>query len=134
MANMTIFKIGQQATLDRTFTDDDVRDYIDITGDTNPAFLTSSPVIAGKSLVPPTLLFMLLSSLLGTRLPGRGANWLRARVKYLKPVHINETISGTVEITQIRPEKHLVYLKGVFLRNGETVCDAEAMLLTKDVR
>jgi len=132
-----ILEVGQKATLKKAITQDDVAEYVNITGDTNPIFVDvdySRRAGFEKPVVPPSLVFMILSNLLGTRLPGRGVTWLKGKTKFLKPVYPGEEITGMVEVTRVRPEKQLVNLKGVCTNaKGETVCETEVLMLAKDL-
>jgi acyl dehydratase len=85
-------------------------------------------------IIPGSLLGGLFSYQLGTRFPGRGTNWLKQRLVFLKPVYKNQEIASTVEITRIRPEKELINLSTKFLTSsGEKVVEGEALVHIKDV-
>jgi acyl dehydratase len=129
--------IGQTATARRIFKREDLDEYADLTGDGNPLF--SDPE-AGQHvgfegcIIPGPLLSGMFSDLLGTRLPGRGTNWLKQKLDFPAPAYLNEEIAATVEITRLRPNKNLVNLSGT-CRNpaGETVCRAQSLVLVKDL-
>jgi len=130
-------KVGQKATMKKVITLEDVAEYIDITEDRNPIYIDESyccQTVFQRPIVPPDLVAMMLSNLLGTKLPGRGANWLKAKLRFPNPAYLGEEITGVVEITRIRPDKQLVNLRGVFCKaDGKVVCEAETLMLVKDL-
>jgi len=50
----------------------------------------------------------LISTVLGTKLPGPGATCLGQSLKFLKPVALGETVTATVTVAGKDPEKHQV--------------------------
>lgn len=130
-------KIGQHASTKRTFTPADHTEYTDLTGDANPLYRDREMAIkAGfkDCIVPGPLLSGMFSDLLGTRLPGRGTNWLKQYLHFPAPAHVGEKITATVKIVRLRPEKNLVNLLGTCINAaGEPVCQAQSLVLVKDM-
>jgi acyl dehydratase len=129
-------RIGQAAECVRTVSLADLVEYRDLSGDLNPAF--SDPAYAAANgwpspLVPGGLLGGLFSFLLGTRLPGRGTNWLKQRLVYPAPCFAGEEVTASVEIVRLRPEKDLVNLRGTCCAGGRVVCEGESLVLVKDL-
>ena len=143
--------LGQAAEMARTFSAADLQEYRDLSGDTNPAFSepTASPVGAGfprpapgeatsplqpELQVPGGLLGGLFSTLLGTRLPGRGTNWLKQKLAFPAPCYAGQEVTARVEIVRLRPEKDLVNLRTTCaVSGGRIVCEGEALVLVKDL-
>jgi acyl dehydratase len=129
--------LGQRASIRRTFTREELAEYADLTGDTNPLF--HDPDYARGAgfrgcIVPGPLLSCLFSRLLGTELPGRGTNWLKQRLVYPAAVAAGSEVCAAVEIVRLRPEKYLVNLSGTCADSaGITVCRAESLVLVKDL-
>lgn len=130
-------KIGQNATSERIFSDRDLAEYADLTGDRNPIFrdITYARQAGLKGpMVPGGLLGGLFSYLLGTVLPGRGTNWLKQRLVFLRPAYPGERITAQVEIVRLRPDKELVNLRTECLNPaGQVVCTGEALVLVSDL-
>ena len=122
-------RIGQQASTNRIFTAKDVAHYRALTGDAGLHFGAK-----GETAVPGPLLAGLFSDLLGTKMPGRGTNWLKQQMRYPTVAHIGDEITASVEIVRLRPEKELVNLRTTCTnRAGDIVCTGEALVLVKDL-
>ena len=88
----------------------------------------------GKETVPEPLIGSLFSYLLGRELPGFGTNYLKQQMRFLRPAPLGEPITATVEITRIRPDKHLVDLATTCTgADGTVLCDGRALVLVEDV-
>ncbi len=71
----------------------------------------------------------LISTVLGTRLPGPGSVYVRQEINFLAPVRIGDTITARVEVIEIIAEKKHVRLKTTCLRqDGTVVLDGEALI------
>jgi acyl dehydratase len=130
-------KLGQVAEVRRVFSKQDLDEYCNLVQE--GSLLYRNRFYASKqgykdTPVPGALLGGLFSYLLGTKLPGRGTNWLKQKLYFLEPVYPQQELTATVEIVRIRPEKDLINLKTI-LRNaqGTTLCQGEALVLVKDL-
>lgn len=129
--------LGQKASIRKRFTLNDRHEYTLLTGDDNPLFL--DPQSARRAgfqdcPIPGPLLSALFSRLLGTRLPGRGTNWLKQQLEFLSPAFWNDELTATVELVRLRPEKHLANLNGECRDGkGNTVCRARSLVWVKDI-
>lgn len=84
--------------------------------------------------VPEPLIGALFSYLLGVRLPGFGTNYLKQEMRFLAPVPLDRALTARVEITRLRPEKHLVDLATTcHLPDGTVLCEGRALVLARDV-
>jgi acyl dehydratase len=135
--NLGRLAVGQTASTRRNFTEDDLAQYADLTGDTNPLYMDKKYARrAGfpDRLVPGPLISGLFSRLLGTELPGRGTNWLKQRLVYPAAAQAGEEVTATIEIIRLRPEKFLANLRGTCTNAaGEAVCQGESLVWVKDV-
>jgi acyl dehydratase len=135
--SLKVLKIGQSAFVTRTINAADLAEYTDLTGDTNPLFNDADYAHRlgfRDRLIPGPMLSGMFSNLLGTKLPGRGTNWLKQSVYFPAPAYVDDEITATVEITRLRPEKDLVYLRDTCANSaGETVCQAQSLVLVKDL-
>lgn len=112
--------IGDSASVTRTLTQKDIQLFAIVTGDMNPAHLDENYAktdifqqIVGHGMWTGSM----FSTLLGMQLPGLGTIYLSQTLKFLRPVHIGDTITASVRVTQ-KDDKH----KHVTL---ETLCANE---------
>jgi acyl dehydratase len=84
--------------------------------------------------VPEPLLAALFSYLLGVKLPGPGTNYLKQELAFAGAAPVGETLTATVTITRLRPEKHLCDLSTTLTAaDGRTLASGRALVLVKDV-
>lgn len=108
-----VLRIGQTASLSRTITEADLRNFSGVSGDTNPMHLNEEyarNAAFGGIIVHGMLTASLLSATIGTKLPGPGCIYMSQTLKFLAPVHVNDTVYATVTITALKPEKRHVTL------------------------
>ena len=117
-------KVGDRATTTRAYRAADVAGLEALAGvDTVTDGHVPEPLVGG-----------LFSYLLGRELPGFGTNYLKQEMRFLRPVLVGEPVTATVEITRIRPDKHLVDLATTCTdASGEVLCEGRALVLVGDV-
>ncbi|WP_392536717.1 bifunctional enoyl-CoA hydratase/phosphate acetyltransferase [Legionella sp. 227] len=125
--------IGQQASLSRTLTQEDIELFAAMSGDVNPAHMdpkfAQSDIfhgIVGHGMWSGSL----ISALLGTILPGPGTIYLEQDIQFKKPVRIGDTITITLIVRDKQAKQAIVTLdcKGVNQR-GEIVVEGMATVL-----
>jgi hypothetical protein len=123
--------VGQEATVSRVFTVEDLTVYQSLSGDEGLSF---GP-LPTSGAVPGPLLAGMFSDLLGTKLPGRGTNWLKQQLRFPTSALVGEEITASVQITRLRPDKNLVNLSTRCTnQTGEIVCEGEALVLVRDLQ
>jgi 3-hydroxybutyryl-CoA dehydratase len=123
---------GMSAALERTFTREDVEAFARLTGDVNPAhvdadFAASS--VFGKPVVHGMLTAALISAVLGTKLPGKGAVYVSQTIQFRKPVFPGDAVRAEVEITAIDARRKRVTLATRCLVDGKLVLRGEAVVI-----
>ncbi len=119
-----VLGVGEAAEVTRAFNSADVADYVALGGQT-PA--------AGD--VPEPLIGAMFSYLLGVKLPGTGTNYLKQDSEFRATAYVGENLIARVEITRLRPEKHLVDLRTTCQNSdGKRICDGRALVYVEDVR
>lgn len=138
IATIDDFEVGQHVTLKKTFTGDDVRRFIDITGDTNPLHVDEefarstrfeTPVLHGM------LTASIFSTMVGVLLPGTGAIYRSQTLRFLLPVHIGETVTAHFVVRSIDRAKHRLEIESwIENERGQRVlegtCEAGLLRLT----
>ncbi|HRD69790.1 MAG TPA: bifunctional enoyl-CoA hydratase/phosphate acetyltransferase [Legionella sp.] len=131
--------IGQQASLSRTLSQHDIELFAAMSGDVNPAHL--NPDFAKSDIFHGVVGHgmwsgALISTLLGTVLPGPGTIYLEQDIHFKKPVHLGDTLVITVVVHEKMDENLVRFIcKGVN-QKGETVIDGIAKVIapTKKLR
>jgi len=105
--------IGDTASLSRRISLQDVELFAVISGDINPAHL--DPGYAATDMfhhiiAQGVLTAGLISAVLGTKLPGPGTIYLGQDLRFLAPVSPGDTITATVTVTALIPEKQRLTL------------------------
>lgn len=130
---MTNYQIGQSASFEKCFTDEEVRKFADISGDDNPVHLNeeyAKDSIFGQRIVHGILVSGLISKVIGTQLPGNGTIYLSQNLKFIKPVYVGETVKAEVVIKDIITEKRRMVLETkVYRQNAECVLTGEALVM-----
>jgi 3-hydroxybutyryl-CoA dehydratase len=108
-ARIEDFEVGQHVSFTKTFTEDDVRRFIEITGDVNPlhvdeAFAARTPF--GRRVIHGMLTASILSTMVGMLLPGTGAIYRSQTIRFLLPVHVGDTVTAHFVVQSIDRAKH----------------------------
>ena len=122
--------VGDRASLDHAFSAEDVVDYIRISGDDNPIHRDAAAARAAgfeREVVHGLLVTSLVSSMLGTQLPGPGTILLGVDLRYLRPVHVDEQLSVSVEVASVREDKPIASLS-VIVRTTEDVIRGQVVV------
>lgn len=126
-------QIGDSATLMRTLTYKDIELFAIMSGDVNPAHVDE--VFAQSDMFHKIIAHgmwggALISTVLGTQLPGPGAIYLGQSLRFRKPVGLGDTIAVTVRVASKDPEKHRVTLQCQAVnQRGEVVISGDAEVI-----
>lgn len=125
MARYEDFEVGQRASFSKTITEADIALFVGVTGDVNPLhvdeeFATST--FFGSRVAHGVLAGSLISTIVGTRLPGTGAIYRAQSFEFLRPTRIGDTLTAWVEVTAIDAAEEVIELAtGVDNQRGESV-------------
>ena len=103
--------IGETASLRRLVNPDDIKLFAAVSGDVNPAHLDAQYAagdIFGHVIIHGMWTGALISTLLGTQLPGPGIIYLGQDLRFRKPVSPGDTITATVSVQEKRADKRIV--------------------------
>lgn len=117
-----MMELGQKASTSRSFTAKNLAEFAALSGADLGEF------------VPEPLIAALFSYLLGVKMPGSGTNYLKQELNFLERAPLDTELTATVEITRIRPEKHIVDLWAhCTTPDGQVICEGRALVKAKDV-
>jgi 3-hydroxybutyryl-CoA dehydratase len=123
--------IGQTASLAKTITEADILLFSAVSMDTNPLHTDAEfakTTRFGERIAHGMLSASLISAVLGTRLPGPGAIYLRQELRFTGPVRIGQTVKATVEVMELNPTKKCAKLRTVCTVGETTVVEGEATM------
>lgn len=127
------FKPGDTASLSKTIRDEDIRAFADLSGDNNPVHLDDDfarTTRFGRRIAHGMLGASLISTVLGTKLPGQGAIYLSQTLQFLAPVFPGDTVTAKVTVTKVKEGKPILTLETVCEnQRGETLIRGEAVVL-----
>lgn len=124
-------KTGMSAVYSRTITDTDLRNFSGVTGDTNPMHLNeeyAKNTFFKDRIVHGFLTAGLLSTVIGTKLPGPGCIYVSQTLQFKAPVYVGDTVYARATITKLIPEKRRVILQTQCSVKDTIVLDGEAVV------
>ena len=131
-------EVGQSAERSRTTSIADIEAFTAITGDRNPlhydrALAEASPF--GRLIVQGGVTSGLLNAVVAEDLPGPGTVFLGVEWRFVKAVGVDETITGRVEILDVRADKPICRI-ATTVRNaaGEDCLTGTATTYTMPLR
>ena len=135
MKGITIseMKLGDSASFTKTVSEHDVYTYAGVSGDFNPAHVNEVEAqkgMFGKRIAHGMLSAGFISTVLGTQLPGPGTIYMGQELRFTKPVFFGDTITATVTVAELIPEKNRAILDTVCTnQNGEVVIKGTATVM-----
>jgi 3-hydroxybutyryl-CoA dehydratase len=125
-------KVGDRAEFTKTISESDVYLYAGITGDLNPAHIDeeyAKNTFFKTRIAHGMLLAGLISAVLGNKLPGPGTIHVSQHLEFVAPVCFGDTITASVEVTEIMMAKKRVRMKTTCInQDGVEVVDGEAVV------
>ena len=135
MKGITIseMKLGDSASFTKTVSEHDVYTYAGVSGDFNPAHVNeveAQKSMFGKRIAHGMLSAGFISTVLGTQLPGPGTIYMGQELRFTKPVFFGDTITATVTVAELIPEKNRAILDTVCTnQNGDVVIKGKATVM-----
>ncbi|HEY8009290.1 MAG TPA: bifunctional enoyl-CoA hydratase/phosphate acetyltransferase [Methylocella sp.] len=126
-------QVGETASLARTLTYKDIELFAIMSGDVNPAHVDEA--FAKSDMFHKIVAHgmwggALISTVLGTLLPGPGTIYLGQSLHFLKPVGLGDTLTITLKVVEKNPENHRVLLDCQALnQHGQTVINGTAEVI-----
>ena len=130
--------VGQIAERSRTIGPRDIELFTEISGDRNPLHYDAAAAKAsrfGEIVVQGGITSAILNAVVAEDLPGPGTVFLQVDWKFIAPVRPGDTITGAVEVVEVREDKPITRLKtsvrrqdGVVVLEGTAVCYTMALV------
>lgn len=124
--------VGDWAEVAKTISESDIYTYAGVTGDFNPAHVNEQyarGTFFKRRIAHGMLSAGLISTVLGTHLPGPGAVYLSQELKFTAPVYIGDTITARAEALEVKADKNRVILKTICTnQEGVVVIEGTALM------
>ncbi len=109
------FRVGSIASVSRVITDETVREFAELSGDTQPLHLDDGYAAGtrfGQRIAHGALLVGMVSAVLGVEMAGADSTiiFLGLEVNFVAPVHIGDKVTATCEVSSVRDDKPIVKL------------------------
>lgn len=125
--------LGQSASLSKTLSEEDIMLFAAMSGDVNPAHLDEQHAASthlGEVIGHGMWAGALISTILGTVLPGPGTIYLSQQLEFKKPISLHETIIFTVTVKEKKTEKPIVVFDCICINSlGDVVVSGTATVL-----
>jgi len=127
------WKIGDSVQLTKTFGEDEIEKFAELTGDRNPLHMDEAFAARTRferRIAQGILSASLISTCIGMRLPGTGAIYLDQTLRFIKPVYVGDTVTLTATVSHIRDDKPLLTLATIWTnQTGQKVIEGEAHVM-----
>ena len=126
-------KIGDKFSTTKQITDAVVRAFAELSGDFNPIHLDeefAKTTQFGKRIAHGMISGALISAVLGYEFKERKVVYLSQTMKFIAPVFIDDTVTATATVIDIRQDKPIVTIETVCTnQNNETVVKGEGKIM-----
>jgi 3-hydroxybutyryl-CoA dehydratase len=123
--------IGMAAEVTRTITDAEILIFAGMSGDTNPLHLDhdfAAGTVFGGRIAHGMLYASLISTVIGTRLPGPGCVYVSQEMRFKAPVRVGEAVTASATVAELFPEKGRTRLLTLCRVGNRTVIDGQAII------
>lgn len=124
-------QVGMSAAFAKTITDADVLLFAGVSGDTNPININENfarKTRFGGRIAHGMLSASLISTVLGTKLPGPGCIYLSQTIHFTAPVRIGDTVEARVTVAEIIQEKRRILMRTECRVDDTVVVEGEALI------
>jgi len=122
IVNIERIKIGNKVELLRSFTEEDVESFSQLSGDVNPVHLDENyakNTLFKSRIVHGALASSIFSTIFANTLPGAGCIYLKSENKFLKPIYLNTPVLFSVEVLDVILEKRRVIFKTIAISDDK---------------
>jgi 3-hydroxybutyryl-CoA dehydratase len=126
-------KIGDEFSTTRKITDELIRRFADLSGDYNPIHLDdefAKGTRFGRRIAHGMLSAAFISAVLGNEFKERKIVYLSQTMRFVAPAYIDDTITTTAMVTNIREDKPIVTLETICInQTGDITVKGEAVVM-----
>ncbi len=130
---MPILSPGDKTSRTKIITDDVIRAFAELSGDTNPVHLDDAYAAGtrfGRRIAHGMIAAGLISAALANDLPGPGTIYLGQTLQFKAPVYPDDTITTNIEVKSVRADKPIAILSTICTNQDNViVLEGEATVL-----
>lgn len=124
-------EVGMSAEYRRVITDADIEVFAEVSGDINPLHLNDE--FAGDTIFKGRIAHgmhtaAMISTVIGTKLPGPGCIYVSQSLRFIAPVRPNDEVVARAVVTELFPDKRRVLLSTPCLVGETVVLEGEALI------
>jgi acyl dehydratase len=127
-------RVGARASLSRKVRPEDIERFTEISGDHNPLHYDEAAARGskfGEIIVQGGVTSAILNAVVAEQLPGPGTVFLQVNWSFRAPVRPGDTITGVVEVLEVRDDKPITKLATRVMRDDGTVAiEGDALCYT----
>ena len=131
-------EVGQKAERSRTIRSEDIALFTEISGDRNPLHYNveaAQSSIFGGIIVQGGITSAILNAVVAEELPGPGTVFLHVDWNFRAPTRPGDTITGTVEVLEVRKDKPITKIRTTVTRNdGVVALEGTALCYTVPIK
>ncbi len=124
--------VGDTGSFSKTIYEQDVFQFAGASGDFNPLHIDeayASKTIFGQRVAHGILTAAIISTVLGSELPGLGTIFVELHIRFLKPVYFLDTVTANATVTEIINPKRVRLLVACVNQHGEDVAVGNAVII-----
>ena len=125
-------QVGMSAFYSRTITEADIVLFAGISGDFNPLHLNrefGERTQFGSCIAHGMLTASLISTVVGTKLPGPGAIYMAQNLRFRAPVRAGDTVTARAIVIELNKERRRCKLDTICVVGDQLVVDGDALML-----
>ena len=125
-------EVGQSASFEKRLDETTVRAFAEISGDFNPVHLDAEFAAGtrfGRPIVHGMLTASLISTVVGTRLPGRGSIYVSQTLKFIAPVYVGDVVRAQAVVREVMASRRRVVLDTRCMVADQVVLKGDAVML-----
>jgi len=130
--------VGQTDEFKHKITEKDINVFCELTGDDNPLHMNSEYAAETNfkgRVVHGMLSASFISTMVGTRLPGKGSLWYEQHIKFLAPVRIGDEIRIWAKVIHKSKSQRIIVLNTIIYNQLEkVVIEGEAKVKVLEIR
>lgn len=104
-----MLSLGQEYTLEFSYTQEDVETFAKISGDDNPIHLDAdyaSKTVFKKRIIHGVLSISIFSKILGTKFPGEGTIFMKLDAQFKRPMYVDQKYKARVWVKELNERRH----------------------------